>query len=111
MTLTYGRWKEETIMVNPIPGGTAFDFGAAAQTTASQPEAETSSVASVKLPAGVEPVADTAKLSPGAQVRLLKTQGQTIPEIAITTALSAQAVNSYLGIAPAPLPTVTASNK
>jgi hypothetical protein len=85
-------------MVNPIPGGTAFDFGAAAQAPVSQRDQTTTSVASVKQPAGVEPVADTVKLSPGAQVRLLKTQGQTVGEIAISTALSAEAVNSYLGI-------------
>jgi hypothetical protein len=98
-------------MVTPISGGTAFDFGAAAQAAAPQAETTTTSVASAKQPAGVEPVADTVKLSAGAQVRLLKTQGQTVAEIAISTALSAQTVNSYLGIAQAPPPPVAASNK
>ena len=97
-------------MVNPVPGGTAFDFGAAAQAA---PERETTAtpIASVKQPAGVEPVADTVKLSPGAHVRLLKTQGQTVAEIALSTALTAETVNSYLGITPAPIPTVAASNQ
>jgi hypothetical protein len=98
-------------MVNPIPGGTAFDFGAAAQAPASTRETATTPVASAKQPAGVEPVGDTVKLSPGANVRLLRTQGQTVAEIVVNTALSAEAVNSYLGIAQAPLPTVAASNK
>jgi hypothetical protein len=96
-------------MVNPIPGGTAFDFGAAAQAPASQRETATTPVASVKQPAGVEPVPDTVKLSPGAHVRLLRTQGQTVAEIAVSTALTAETVNSYLGITPATIPTVTAS--
>ena len=86
-------------MINPISGGTAFDFGAAAQVPAAQTQT-TTSVASVKQPAGVEPVADTVKLSPVAQVRLLRTQGQTVSEIAINTALSPETVNSYLGISP-----------
>src|SRR5271169_5035639 len=98
-------------MVNPVPGGTAFDFGAAAQAPAPQRETATTPVASVNQPAGVEPVADTVKLSAGAHVRLLRTQGQTVTEIAVNTALSAEAVNGYLGITPAPLPTVTTSNK
>jgi len=98
-------------MVNPIPGGTAFDFGAAAQASASQRETATTPVAAAKQPAGVEPVADTVKLSPGAHVRLLKTQGQTVAEIAINTALSAETVNSYLGVAPTPLPTVATTKK
>ena len=87
-------------MLTPIPQGSAFDFGAAAQAPASQRETSTAPVAPAKQPAGGEPVDDTVKLSPGAQVRLLKTQGQTVPEIAITTGLSHEAVNSYLGISP-----------
>jgi len=98
-------------MVTPISGATAFEFGAAAQATASQRETPTAPVASVKRPTNVEPKADTVKLSPGAQVRLLKTQGQTVAQIAISTALPTQTVNSYLGITPAPLPTVAASKK
>jgi hypothetical protein len=84
-------------MATSISVGTAFDFGAAAQAGAAQTPT-TTSVAAVKQPAGVEPVADTVRLSPSAQVRLLRTQGQTVSEIAISTALSAEAVNSYLGI-------------
>jgi hypothetical protein len=98
-------------MTNPISGGTAFDFGAAAQTAPAQPETVTAPLASARRPAGVEPVTDTVKISAGARVRLLKTQGQTLAEIAFNTALSAEAVNSYLGIAPAPLPPVAAAKK
>jgi hypothetical protein len=98
-------------MVNPIPGGTAFDFGATAQATAAQPQPPTTSAASVKQPAAVEPVADTVKLSPGAQVRLLRTQGQTVSEIVLKTALSAETVNSYLGIAQAPPPAAASTGK
>ena len=98
-------------MATPILGGTAFDFGAAAQAPAVQPPTTTTSVATVKQPAGVEPVADTVKLSDGAQVRLLKTRGETIPQISAATNLSTQAVNSYLGNAQAPPPTLTASSK
>ncbi len=98
-------------MANPISGGTAFDFGAAAQTTPAQRETATAPAASAKRPTGVAPITDTVKLSPGARVRLLRTQGQTIAEIAVNTALSAQTVNSYLGITPAPLPTVAATKK
>jgi hypothetical protein len=96
-------------MVSPISGATAFDFGAAAQATAAQRETATTPVASVKQPAGVEPIADTVKLSPGAHVRLLKTQGQTAAQIAVSTALSAQTVDSYLGIEQAPSPPVAVS--
>jgi predicted nucleic acid-binding Zn ribbon protein len=95
-------------MATPISGGTAFDFGAAAQATAAQPQTTTTSV---KQPTKIEPTGDTVRISPGAQVRLLRTQGQTVTEIAINTALSAEVVNNYLGIAPPLAPTVTASNK
>lgn len=98
-------------MANPISGGTAFDFGAAAQATPAQRETATAPVASAKQPAGVEPITDTVKLSPGAQIRLLKTQGQTVAEIAVNTALSAQTVNSYLGITQGSFPTVAATKK
>jgi hypothetical protein len=100
ITLDNGRLKEDTTMATPITGGTAFDFGAAAQVTAPQP------TASASQPAKIEPTQDTIKLSDGAQVRLLKTQGQTISEIAISTALSTETVNRYLGITQAPAPTV-----
>jgi len=89
-------------MATPITGGTAFDFGEAAQVTAPQP------AASVQQPTQTEPTGDTVRLSDGAQVRLLKTQGQTVAQIAISTALSTETVNSYLGITQAPLPTVAA---
>ena len=97
-------------MVAPISGGTAFDFGAAAQTTAAQTEA-TTAPATAKQPTKIEPAGDTVRLSDRAQVHLLRTQGQTVPEIATSTALTAQAVDSYLGIAQAALPPVAASNK
>ena len=92
-------------MATPISGGTAFDFGAAAQVTAPQP------TASVQRPTKIAPTQDTVKLSDGAQVRLLKTQGQTVSEIAINTALTTETVNSYLGITQAPAPAVAASKK
>jgi hypothetical protein len=98
-------------MVTPISGGTAFDFGAAAQATAAQLQTASAVAAPVKPPTNIEPTRDIVKLSPGAQVRFLKTQGQTVAEIAVTTALSAQTVNSYLGITQALPPPVAASNK
>jgi len=97
-------------MVAPISGGTAFDFGAAAQTTAAQPQATTAPAVTAKQPTKIEPAGDTVRLSDSAQVRLLRTQGQTVAQIAISTALTAQAVDSYLGITQA-APTVAASNK
>jgi len=97
-------------MVTPISGGTAFDFGAAAQATAAPPQTQAPAI-SVKQPANIKPTEDTVKLSAGAQVRLLRTQGQAVSEIAVNTALSTETVNSYLGITQAPPPTVTASNK
>jgi hypothetical protein len=98
-------------MATPISGATAFDYGAAAQATAPQRETTTTPTAPVRQPAKAEPTGDTVKLSDRAQVRLLKTQGQTVAQIAISTALSAQTVDSYLGIAQAPPPTVAASGK
>jgi len=98
-------------MVTPISGGTAFDFGAAAQATAAQPQTTPAPAAHTKIPTRIEPAADTVKLSPSAQVRLLKTQGETIPQIAINTALSAEAVDGYLGITQALPATVAAGNK
>jgi hypothetical protein len=84
-------------MAIPIAGGTAFDFGAAAQAPAVQPQPTITPTASARQPTSVEPSGDTVKLSAGAQVRLLSSQGETVPEITVDTALSAQAVNSYLG--------------
>jgi hypothetical protein len=98
-------------MVTPISGGTAFDFGSAAQAAAARPETTTAPAISAKQPAKIVHAGDTVRLSPSAQVRLLKTQGQTAAQIAISLALSAQTVDGYLGIAQAPLPAVVASNK
>jgi hypothetical protein len=95
-------------MVTPISGGNAFDFGATAQATVAQPQTTAAPAASVKQPTKIEPTTDTVKLSPSAHVRLLRTQGQTVAQIAISTALSTQAVNSYLGMTPAAAPTVSA---
>lgn len=96
-------------MSTPISGGNAFDFGAAAQTTAAQPQT-TTAAASASQPIRIEPAA-TVKLSNDAQVRLLRTEGQSVPEISVITDLSTQAVDGYLGITQAPPPTVAASNK
>jgi hypothetical protein len=92
-------------MATPITGGTAFDFGAAAQVTAPQPTAPAHQATRI------QPPTDTVKLSDRAQVRLLKTQGQTVSQIAVSTALTTETVNSYLGITQAPAPTVAASKK
>jgi hypothetical protein len=88
-------------MVAPISGGTAFDFGAAAQATAAPAQTATAPAATVKQPSKNEPAAEV-RLSDSAQVHLLRTQGQTVAEIAISTDLSTQTVNSYLGITQAP---------
>ena len=95
-------------MATPIPGGTAFDFGAAAQLPAVQPQATTTSV---KPPTKIESTRDTVKLSDDAQVRLLKTQGQTVSQISVITNLSAKAVDADLGITSAPVATINASKK
>jgi hypothetical protein len=92
-------------MATPITAETAFDFGAAAQVTALQPTAP------VHQAIRIQPTADTVKLSDGAQVRLLKTQGQTVSQIAVNTALTTETVNSYLGITQAPVPNVAASKE
>jgi hypothetical protein len=95
-------------MASPISGGTAFDFGAAAQAVAVQPQNTT---ASARQPTKIETTGgDTVRLSDGAQVRLMSSQGETVAEIVINTALSTQAVNSYLGRTQAP-PPAAASNK
>ncbi len=94
-------------MATPISGGTAFDFGAAAQAVAPQPQT-TATVAPVKQSAKIE---DTVKLSDQAQVRLLKTQGHSVSQISVITDLSTQTVNSYLGVTQVPPPMVTSSNK
>jgi hypothetical protein len=95
-------------MVTPISGGNAFDFGGAAQAAPVQPQTTT---APTGQPAKIEASGgDTVKLSQGAQVRLMRSQGETVAEIVINTALSTQAVNSYLGRTQAP-PPAAASNK
>jgi hypothetical protein len=96
-------------MATPITGGTAFDFGAAAQATTAQLQTTTTAAVSVQQPTRVESAGYTVKLSDDAQVRLLSAQGQTVPQIAIMTDLSTQAVNGYLGITQAPA--TAASNK
>jgi hypothetical protein len=97
-------------MATPISGGTAFDFGAAAQAAAVQPQVTTTTTASVKQPIKIEPAA-TVKLSDDAQVRLLNSQGHSVSQIAVLTDLSTQAVNGYLGVAHVPPPMITSSNK
>lgn len=95
-------------MATPISGGSAFDFGAAAQAATVQPQTTT---APAKQPIRTEPTGgDSVKLSEGTQVRLMSSQGETVAEIVINTALSTQAVNSYLGRTQAP-PPAAASNK
>jgi uncharacterized protein YcgI (DUF1989 family) len=96
-------------MATPISGGSAFDFGAAAHAATVQPQTTT---APARQPIRTEPTGgDTVKLSDGAQVRLMSSQGETVAEIVINTALSTQAVNSYLGRTQAPAVPAAASNK
>ncbi|MGA8493431.1 MAG: hypothetical protein WB711_23625 [Terriglobales bacterium] len=97
-------------MATPISGGTAFDFGAAAQAGAVQPPTTTTPIASAKPSANIAPPVDSIKLSEGAQVRLMNSEGETVSQIVIDTALSTQAVNSYLGITASPT-LAAASNK
>jgi len=96
-------------MATPISGATAFAFGEAAQTDT--PQTQTPQVTSGKQPAQTEFARDSINLSDGTQVQLLRRQGQTVAEIAINTALSTQAVNSYLGISEAAPPPVAVINK
>jgi hypothetical protein len=105
-----GRLKED-VMATPISGGTAFDFGAAAQATAAQPQTTTTATASVKQPTKIEPTGYTVKLSDDAQVRLLNAQGHSVSQISVITNLSTKAVDGYLRITQAPPPTVHASDK
>ncbi|HWY58009.1 MAG TPA: hypothetical protein VNZ03_26335 [Terriglobales bacterium] len=93
-------------MATPVSGGTAFDFGAAAQASAAQPQTTT---ASVKTPTRIELIKDTVKLSDDAQVRLLNTEGHSVSQISVLTNLSTQAVEGYLGRSLAP--TVNAGKK
>src|ERR1700685_607709 len=96
-------------MATPISGGTAFDFGAAAQAPVVQPQTAAAPSASARQLTKTEPPADTVQLSAGAQVRLLNSPGETIPQIVTNTALSTQAVNSYLGITQASAPPAATS--
>ena len=89
-------------MATPISGGTAFDFGAAAQITAAYPQTTTAVAASTKQPNKFVPAGDTVKLSDDAQVRLLNTQGHSVSQISVLTNLSTQTVEGYLGITPLP---------
>jgi len=87
-------------------------LGGPAQATAAPPQTTTTpATPTVQHPTKIDPTVDTVKLSEGAQVRSLKTQGQTVEQIAVSTALSTQTVNSYLGITQPAAPTVAASNK
>jgi hypothetical protein len=95
-------------MATPISGGTAFDFGAAAQATAPQPQTTT---APVNQPTKIDPAGYTVKLSDAAQVRLLNTQGHSVSQISVITDLSTQTVNGYLGVTQVPPPMVASSNK
>jgi len=86
-------------MATPISGGTSFDFGAAPQAAAAQPQITNSaSPAEAKQASKTDAKAYTVKLSEDAQVRLLNTQGQSVSQISAITDLSTQAVDGYLGI-------------
>jgi len=98
-------------MATPISGGTAFDFGAAAQFTAAQPQTIATVTEPIKQLSKIQPTGDTVRLSDDAQVRLLNTQGHSVSQISVLTNLSAQAVESYLGITHLPSPKVAAGNK
>jgi len=98
-------------MASAISGGTAFDFGAAAQASAAQPQTTTTPAPSGKRPAKIEPTPDTVRLSDNAQVRLLSRQGHSVSQISVLTNLSTKAVDGYLGITAAHPPTVAAGKK
>ena len=96
--------------------GTIFEvnalLGGPGQATVAQPQTTTAAATpTVQQPTQTDPTTDTVQISEGAQVRLLKNQGQTVEQIALSTALSTQTVNSYLGITQPAAPTVAASNK
>ena len=85
-------------MATPISGGTNFDFGAAPQAAAAQPQTtNTAPATAVKQASKTNTTAYTVKLSDAAQVQLLKTQGQSVSQIPVLTDLSTQAVAGYLG--------------
>jgi hypothetical protein len=90
--------------VNAVLGG--------AGASAAQPQTTTTpATATVQQPTQTDRATDSVQISEGAQVRLLKNQGQTVEQIAVSTALSTQTVDSYLGITQPAAPAVTASNK
>jgi DNA-binding CsgD family transcriptional regulator len=91
-------------MINSISGISATVPNAAAQ-AAVQPAA----TQPAPKPATVPQKADTVELSKAAQIRSLKRGGQTVAQIAVSMGLDAKTVNSYLGTAPAKLPTVQAA--
>ena len=96
--------------------GTIFEvnalLGGPGQAAVAQPQTTTTAATpTVQQPTQTDPTTDTVQISEGAQVRLLKNQGQTVEQIALSTALSTQTVNSYLGITQPAAPTVAASNK
>lgn len=85
-------------MATPISGGTNFDFGAAPQAAAAQPQkTNTAPATEVKQPSKTDARAYTVKLSEDAQVRLLNTEGQSVSQISVITDLSTKAVDGYLG--------------
>lgn len=80
-------------MVTQIYRGNPSDFGSTAQVAAVP--------LTVKQLTTLKPQEDTVKLSTDAQIRVLKSQGQTVEEIALRMALTTKAVDSYLAITPA----------
>lgn len=98
-------------MATPITGGTTLDSGAAARATVAASQTTARPAATVQQPIKLEPAGDTVKLSDRAQVRLLRTQGQSISQISAITDLSTQAVDGYLGLTSAPTPTAAANTK
>ena len=76
-------------MVNPVNSGLSFDAALNAEAAQSQKAAE-------QAPAQVPQAAFTVELSSAAQARLLKSEGQTIPEIALKLRLSEDRVNDFI---------------
>jgi hypothetical protein len=86
-------------MATPIAGGTNFDFGAAPQAAAAQPQTTNNApTAPAKQASKIDTTAYTVKLSEDAQVQLLNAQGHSVSQISAITDLSTQEVDSYLGI-------------
>ena len=90
-------------MATPISGGTSFNFGAAPQAAAAQPQkTSTAPEPEVEEPSKTDTTAYTVKLSEDAQVRLLNTEGQSVSQISVLTDLTTKAVDGYLGISQPP---------